>query len=186
MAPSLTLPADVVTEVAPRPASVEVVYRQYFGATWRVLRRLGVSDAQLDDAAQDVFLVVHRRLAEFDASSPLRSWLFAIAVRVASDYRRRRSRRRTEPLDECIPDAGPSPMQLSEMQESVRLLHELLNELDEKKRTVFVLAELEQLSVPEITQVLGVNLNTVYSRLRSARQQFETALLLRRSSEETP
>ena len=77
-------------------------------------------------------------------------------------------------------------MQLSEVQESVRLLHELLNELDENKRTVFVLAELEQLSVPEITQVLGVNLNTVYSRLRSARQQFETALLLRRTSEETP
>jgi len=186
MAPSLTFPAGVATEIAHRPASVEAIYREYFGTTWRVLRRLGVADAQLDDAAQDVFLVVHRRLADFDARSPLRSWLFAIAVRVASDYRRRRSRARTEQLDESIPDARPSPVQLSEMQESVRLLHQLLNELDEKKRTVFVLAELEQLSVPEITQVLGVNLNTVYSRLRSARQQFETALLLRRSREEAP
>ena len=105
MAPSLTYPADAVPEVDPRPASLEVVYRQHFRATWRLLRRLGVADAQLDDAAQDVFLVVHRRLGEFAPHSPLRSWLFAIAVRVASDYRRRGARARAESLDETIPDS---------------------------------------------------------------------------------
>jgi RNA polymerase sigma-70 factor (ECF subfamily) len=179
MAPSVTFPADVAPEARCRPESLEAVYREHFSTTWRVLRRLGVPEAQLDDATQDVFLVVHRKLDAFDARSPLRSWIVAIAVRVASEYRRRGARRRTEQLDEAIPDAAPDPAQVSEMQESVRLLHEVLNTLDEKKRTVFVLAELEQLSVPEITQVLGVNLNTVYSRLRSARKEFEAALLER-------
>jgi len=169
--------------VEPRPTSLEAIYRQHFSATWRILRRLGVPDEQLDDATQDVFLVVHRRLGEFDPRSPLKSWIFAIAVRVASDYRRRAARRRTEPLDEAIQDTAPCPARMSELQESVRLLHEVLDTLDEGKRVVFVLAELEQLTVPEIATVLGVNLNTVYSRLRSGRKQFEAALIARRGGE---
>src|SRR5262245_13622962 len=127
MASSLTCPADVAPATDCRPESLEAVYRQHFSATWRVLRRLGVPDAQLDDATQDVFLVVHRKLADFDGRSPLRSWIVAIAVRIASEYRRRGNRARTEPLDEAIPDAAPSPAQVSEMQESVRLLHAVLN-----------------------------------------------------------
>lgn len=152
----------------------EDVYRQHFANVWRVLRRLGVADAQLDDAAQDVFVVVHRRLADVDARGASRSWLYAIAVRVASEHRRRASRQQTEPLPD-MPDAAANPARQSELREAVRLLHTLLSELDDDKRTVFVLSELEQLSVPEIADVLGVNLNTAYSRLRAARKRFDAA-----------
>jgi RNA polymerase sigma-70 factor, ECF subfamily len=151
------------------------VYVQYFRAMWRTLRRLGVATAQLDDAAQDVFLVVHRKLSEFDGRS-LRGWLYAIAVRVASDYRRGARHRQSAPLAETILDPAPDPERASELAESVELFHALLATLDEPKRTVFVLGELEELSAPEMAEVLGVNLNTVYSRLRAARSEFEAAL----------
>ncbi|HMI93502.1 MAG TPA: sigma-70 family RNA polymerase sigma factor, partial [Polyangiales bacterium] len=107
------------------------------------------------------------------------------AVRVASEYRRRAARRRTEALDDTIADRAPTPAQNSELQESVQLLHDILGELDEAKREVYVLSELEQLSVPEIAGVLGANLNTVYSRLRSARRQFDAALQRRRAAQRT-
>jgi RNA polymerase sigma-70 factor (ECF subfamily) len=166
-----------------RTPAFDAIYAQHFRNVWRTLRRLGVSEPQLDDAAQDVFVVVHRKLADFDGRS-LRSWLYAIAVRVASDYRRGAAHRRVAPLSESIADARPGPAHVSELKESVRLLHTLLAELDDSKRTVFVLSELEQLSVPEIAEVIGANLNTVYSRQRAARLQFEAALKRHRSRSE--
>jgi RNA polymerase sigma-70 factor (ECF subfamily) len=182
MAPSLARAAPATVGALSRPVTLDTAYREHFKAVWRVLRRLGVPTAQLDDAAQDVFLVVHRKLDAFDARAPLRSWILAIAVRVASDHRRRALRTRAHELDEAVADVAPSPAQHSETQESLRLLHAVLAELDDKKRCVFVLSELEQLSVPEIAAVLGVNLNTAYSRLRAARKQFEAALSRRRVS----
>jgi len=174
--PSLACPEALGAELAASPPSLESVYREHFTAVWRVLRRLGVAPAQLDDAAQDVFLVVHRKLAAVDASGPLRSWIFAITVRVASDYRRRSGRRRTEPLDDVFEDTAPGPARQTELLEELRLLEDLLAELDEKKREVFVLAELEQLSVPEIARALSANVNTIYTRLRVARQAFAEAV----------
>jgi RNA polymerase sigma-70 factor (ECF subfamily) len=158
-----------------QPRDFEAIYAEHFRNVWRTLRRLGVSEEQLDDAAQDVFIVVDRKLPSFDGRSP-RGWLYAIAVRVASDYRRGAARRATVPLCETIAAATASPARESEVNESVRLLHVLLGKLDEQKRTVFVLGELEQLSVPEIAALLGENLNTVYSRQRAARAQFDAAL----------
>jgi RNA polymerase sigma-70 factor (ECF subfamily) len=174
---SLSIAASPLStsEAQPVDLEFEAAYRQYFASVWRVLRRLGVAEAQLDDAAQDVFVVVHRRLGEFEARGTPRSWLYAIALRVASEYRRRAVRRRAEPLTEHA-DQRPSPGQQVELRESVRLLHALLAELDDDKRTVFVLAELEQLSVPEIATALGANINTIYTRLRAARRRFEAAL----------
>lgn len=155
--------------------SFRAVYSEFFAAMWRTLRRLGVEPAQVDDAVQDVFIVVHRRLPQFDGRS-LRGWLYAIAVRVASDHRRGASARRAVPLPEdALVDPQPDPAHACELGESVRLLHQLLAELDEAKRTVFVLGELEELSVPEIAAVLGENLNTVSSRLRAARARFDEA-----------
>jgi RNA polymerase sigma-70 factor (ECF subfamily) len=165
---------------------LETVYRQCFKAVWRLLRRLGVPSAQLDDAAQDVFLVVQRKLDRLDPDAAVQSWVFAITVRVASEYRRRAARRHSELLDETIADGAPGPARLSELQESVRLLHDVLGDLDEHQRAVYVLCELEQLSVPEIAAVLGANLNTVYSRLRSARKQFAASLQRRRAASLVP
>jgi RNA polymerase sigma-70 factor (ECF subfamily) len=166
------------TEACSRPA-FGAVYARYFRAMWRTLRRLGVAQAELGDAAQDVFVVVHKKLGEFDGRS-LRGWLYAIAVRVASDYRRGARHRDTLPLGEHLVDPAPDPERASELTESVEVLHALLASLDEPKRTVFVLGELEELSAPEIAEALGVNLNTVYSRLRAARAEFEGALLRHR------
>jgi RNA polymerase sigma-70 factor (ECF subfamily) len=175
MALSLTRSTVVATREEQTPLVFEAIYGEHFRGVWRTLRRLGVADAQLDDAAQDVFVVVHRRLGDFDGRS-LRGWLYAIAVRVASDYRREAERRQVVPLGEAIADASPGPGRVSEVNEAVRLLHTLLAQLDIDKRTVFVLAELEQLSVPEIAEALGINLNTIYSRQRAARAQFDAAL----------
>jgi len=164
--------------------TLESVYRQHFKAVWRLLRRLGVAPAQLDDAAQDVFLVVQKKLGALAPDAALHSWVFAITVRVASEYRRRAARRRAEPFEDAIAAPARSPADQTEVQEAVQLLHALLGELDEARRAVFVLSELEQLSAPEIAEVLEVNLNTVYARLRSAKKLFDAALVRHRAASE--
>jgi RNA polymerase sigma-70 factor (ECF subfamily) len=158
--------------------SLEAIYEEHFDFVWRSLRRLGIPDAQLDDAVQDVFVVVHRRLGEFEGRSTMKTWLFGIALRVASVHRRTAARRPTEPLVEDPPDQTANPLAdtLTEAAEAARLVRELLECLDEDRRAVFVLAELEEMTAPEISAALGVNLNTVYSRLRLARRDFDAAL----------
>ncbi|HEY6727155.1 MAG TPA: sigma-70 family RNA polymerase sigma factor [Polyangiaceae bacterium] len=173
-------PGTATGHATEAPLVFEAVYAANFRGVWRTLHRLGVGRAQLDDAAQDVFVVVYRRLAEFDGRS-LRGWLYAIAVRVASDYRRRPWYRRAVPLTDAVIDSAPDPGRASELGESVRLLHELLAELPHDQRVVFVLGELEQLTAPEIAKALALNLNTVYSRQRAARARFDAAFARRRS-----
>jgi RNA polymerase sigma-70 factor, ECF subfamily len=153
------------------------VYETYFDFVWRSLRRLGVPESGLDDAAQDVFLVVHRRLAEFEARSTLKTWLFGIVLRVVSTHRRTAARRPTVPLGD-EPAAAPTraPEELTDASRAAALVRELLETLDEDRRAVFVLTELEEMTAPEISAALGVNLNTVYSRLRAARRDFDAAL----------
>jgi RNA polymerase sigma-70 factor (ECF subfamily) len=155
----------------------DAVYEAYFDFVWRSLRRLGVPDAQLDDAAQDVFVVGSRRLPEFEARSTLKTWLFGIVLRVVSTLRRTERRKPTEPLaGEPVDGRTAAPEELTESAEAARLVRELLTELDEDRRAVFVLAELEEMTAPEISVALSVNLNTVYSRLRAARRDFDAAL----------
>ncbi len=161
------------------------VYEQHFDFVWRSVRRLGVPQRSLDDAVQDVFIVVHRRLSTFEGRSTLKSWLFGIARRVAKDHRRRISRKeRDEPLPPAVQDPrGSTPMQEAEKSEAIRLLHELLSSLGDDKREVFILAELEQMTAPQIAESISVNLNTVYSRLRAARRAFDAALARHRARE---
>lgn len=180
------LPAAVDRGRSDAAARVEAptfaaVYEEHFAFVWRSLRRLGVPDRLLDDAAQDVFIVVHRRLAAFEGRSSLRSWLFGIARRVAHDHRRRIGRKeRTEELPEAVVDPrGATPAGDVERAEAVRALHEILAAMSDDKREVFVLAELEQMTVPEIADAIGANLNTVYSRLRAARAAFDAAVARR-------
>lgn len=173
-----SVPPPAAPAVSTAPLELTAVYDEHFAFVWRSLRRLGVPDRLLDDAAQDVFIVVHRRLGEFEGRSTLKSWLFGIARRVAHDHRRRISRKeRTEELPEMLPDprAGTPEVEAARAQ-AVKVLHELLAGLDDDKREVFVLAELEQMTVPEIADAIGANVNTVYSRLRAARAAFEAAV----------
>jgi RNA polymerase sigma-70 factor (ECF subfamily) len=165
------------------PATFDAIYQESFAFVWRSLRRLGVDAAALDDAAQDVFVVVLRRYDDFEGRSSMRSWLFGIAMRVASDYRRAARRKRNHGLVpsgdadvEAVSDlASPTPLESAERAEASRRVHAILNELDDDKRALIVMAELEQMSAPEIAQVLEANVNTVYSRLRVARAEVEQA-----------
>ncbi|MCC6557170.1 MAG: sigma-70 family RNA polymerase sigma factor [Polyangiaceae bacterium] len=174
-------------EAAAAVPSFDEIYDEHLAFVWRSLRRLGVGDACLDDAVQEVFLVVHRRLHAFEARSSMKTWLFGIVLRVARSFRRAAQRRPGgEALaaqgDEAVADPrGPAPDEHAEHSEALRTLHELLDEVGEEKREVFVLAELEQLTAPEIAEALGIGLSNVYGRLRAARREFEQALARRRA-----
>jgi RNA polymerase sigma-70 factor, ECF subfamily len=148
----------------------EHVYRGNAVFVRGVLLRLGLTVAALDDALQDVFVVVYRRLRDFDGSHSLRSWLYSIARRVASHYRRSLRRKSAEELSEqSIVDLSPGPLELTVRRETVEQLDTLLSRLDPDARKLVVLAHLEERTVPEIAQLTGENLRTVYTRLRRAR-----------------
>ncbi len=151
-------------------------YETHFDFVWRSARRLGVPDTHLDDVVQDVFVTVYRRLDAFAGRSQLRTWIFGILRHTVRDLRRTQRRKPTEPLAHDPEGHGNGPHEATVHREGTRLLHEVLASLDDDQREVFVLAELEQMSAPEIGVALGVNVNTVYSRLRAARQAFEACL----------
>lgn len=166
------------------------VYEQHFRYVWRCLRSLGVHDAHLEDALQDVFMVVQRRLVEFDGSAQLRTWLYAIALRIARKYRER-LRREPASLDQAR-ESQPE-LTLSATGEGAALQNErlalartALEALSDEQREVFVLARVEQMSAPEIASVVGIPLNTVYSRLRAARLAFEAEVARLKSFRSTP
>lgn len=154
------------------------LYEQYFEFVWRSARYLGEPPSSLDDAVQDVFLVAYRRFQDFEARSSPRTWLFAITLRVVSDHRRSR-RRKTRLLDSVkrmFTGTVPTPFDHTSHAERGRVLMTALDTLSDDHRAVFVMADLEELSAPEIASVLKVNLNTVYSRLRTARREVAARL----------
>ena len=172
-----------MTQVVSEPEAVpsfDEVYSAHFTFVWRVLRTFGVAEAGLEDAAQDVFIVVHRRLPEFEGRAAITTWLFAIARRVAGTHRRRGGRdiARTEPLADEPAGTADTFAALSRAQ-AVTTVMAILDTIDDDKRIVFALVELEQLSVPEVAKLLDLNLNTAYSRLRLARQAFEARVRAR-------
>jgi RNA polymerase sigma-70 factor (ECF subfamily) len=152
---------------------IEALYREHFQFIWRSLRRLGVRPSSVDDAVQDVFLVAHRKLAAFEGRSSHRVWLFAIGMRVAAEYRRRDGRLE---LDSDATGVAVHPETTLDLRRRVCLLDHLLGTLSDSQREVFVMAEVEGFSAPEIAEALGEKLNTVYSRLRLGRAHFERAL----------
>lgn len=153
------------------------VFRTQAPFVLRILRRLGVPEADLDDAAQDVFLVVHRKLEGYDARSSLRSWLFGIASRVALARRRRASARNEVPradLDPLASDEQPANGD-GRIDARALLLHALA-QLDLEKRAVFVLYELEGFTMAEVATAVDCPLQTAYSRLRVARELVRSSI----------
>jgi RNA polymerase sigma-70 factor (ECF subfamily) len=153
-------------------------YERYFDFVWRTVRFLGAPPESTDDAVQDVFLVAYRRLADFEARSAPRTWLFAIALRVLSDYRRSQKRRlRLLTQATTLPrEPSPNPLERALNTELQRALIAAIDSLPEEQRAVFVMTELEDMSAPEIASALQVKLNTVYSRLRAARREMARML----------
>lgn len=160
-------------EIAP---TLRQVFDEHARYVWRVLRHLGVPDAELDDLCQEVFLVVHRQLPSFEGRSKLSTWLYGICVRTASDYRRRARVR----YERSSADAGSSLVAAVGLEPDARVgaKHELLRllaTLDDDKRTVLVLYEIEGLAMNEVAEIVGCPLQTAYSRLHAARALLSAA-----------
>ena len=165
------------------------VYDANVDYVWRIVARLGVRPPAVEDVAQDVFVVVHKKLGEFEGRSSIRTWLFQIARRVVHDHRRTLQRKDPRAADDPDVDRVPTderdaPDATAARAQAIRILQELLDRLDDEKKEVFILAELEQLPAPQIAEALGINVNTVYSRLRLAREAFNAALARHRAREQ--
>jgi RNA polymerase sigma-70 factor (ECF subfamily) len=166
----------------PPELTLESVYREHFTFVWRSVRRLGIRGAAVDDVVQEVFLVAHRKLDSFAGRSSTRTWLYGILRRVIADHRRTLRRKpawseESEGQVDALSDArSKGPDASAEEADNVRLLYRVLDAMDEDKREVLILAELEGMTMQEIGEALEINPNTASSRLRVARQRFEEAL----------
>jgi RNA polymerase sigma-70 factor (ECF subfamily) len=172
--------------VVDRPAPVvqaEIAYRRHHEFIWRCVRRMGLPPDRAEDAVQDVFVVVSQRIGGFEGRSSLRTWLFAIAYRVVQEHRRKLARERRRPEVPQHPHVVLPDEELAKV-EAMRVLDELLANLDDGKRAVFVLHDIEQLEAAEIAEALGLKVNTVYSRLRLARRKIERGLKRLRARDE--
>jgi len=156
------------------------VYDDHFRFVWRTLRRLGVREADVADAVQDVFVVVHRRLGEFEGRSKVTTWLYGISFRVAKDRRRlAHVRRETDDATGTLSERHDERVDVAadaERKEGLALLEVILDELPLEQRAVFTLFELESMTGEEIAELLELPLGTVYSRLRIARDHFKRTL----------
>jgi RNA polymerase sigma-70 factor (ECF subfamily) len=161
---------------ANQPPSFDDLFEEYATFVWRVLGRLGVAHSDLPDVSQEVFLVVHRRLADFEGRSSVKSWIYGICLRVAAAWRRKPFRNRERQLDELTTEsAGEGQDEELERRRARSRLMQALEALDEDKRNVFVLYELEELTMAEVAEALGCPLTTAYSRLHAARKSVRAA-----------
>ncbi len=160
-----------------RPEEFDHVFRAHSDYVWRTLRTLGVHPSHLDDALQETFLVVHKRLSEFRGEAELKTWIYAVTYRVAQNFRRRvHDHFSHAELPISTPCSGLSPEGSVALEQAAHFVTAFCETLPVERRDVFVLCMLEERSAPEAAALLGVPLNTVYSRLRLARLEFRTAL----------
>jgi RNA polymerase sigma-70 factor (ECF subfamily) len=175
---------EIATAVAPSAQIVPIgsvaVYEREFDYLRRTLQRLGAAPSDLEDLAHEVFLVLYRRWADFDASLPLRPWLFGIAFRVALAHRKRANREVLRSWEACleIEDLGPRPDEAAEMRQNRALVLAALECVPLPRRAVLVMHDLDDASMRDIAAVLSIPLFTAYSRLRKARRELAQALRL--------
>jgi RNA polymerase sigma-70 factor (ECF subfamily) len=160
----------------PPPAlNFDKVFAEASPSVWRVLGRLGVAKADLADVSQEVFLIVYRRLGDYDGRAPLLAWIYGICLRQAADYRKRAHRRHEElrePPETGVPPDQPRHVALVRARAR---LQAALTALDDDKREVFVLYELEELTMKEVSAIVECSLQTGYSRLHAARKAIALA-----------
>jgi RNA polymerase sigma-70 factor (ECF subfamily) len=159
--------------VGSRDERLETMVEQHFDLVWRSLRRLGVADNALDDAAQQVFIVAARKLDAIEVAGE-RAYLVGIATRVASDMRRTWARRREAPGEDPAERSDPqaSTEELVDQKRARQMLDDILSAMPMDLRAAFTMFEIEGMSAPEIAVALAIPIGTVSSRLRRARQFF--------------
>ena len=176
--PSAAIDGGHLRVLTRRPGSdFRRIFDGHAATVSRTLRYLGVPESELMDAAQEVFLVVHRRYREFEGRSSLSTWIRQICLRVALSTRRRRGRRREDVLEQP-PDAGVDADQhaVIERREQRAVLNRLLDALDDDQRAVIVLYEIELLPMREVAETVGCPLQTAYSRRKAALERLRAAL----------
>jgi RNA polymerase sigma-70 factor (ECF subfamily) len=173
-----------------RPTFAEL-YESHFPFVWRSARRLGTPEPNLDDIVQEIFVIAFRRQGEFQGRSSVKTWLYGIVFNVVRAHRRELAQKHPQVLDGerrvdpgVLVDGAEGPQEQVSKREAGAFLDRFLDSQDEDRRAVFVLAELEQLTAPEIAAVVGSPLNTVYSRLRLARIDFANAIARQRARDD--
>lgn len=185
IAPAISVPerderADQRPAIAPaRPVlDFGAVFREHGAFVLRTVRRMGIPSSEVEDVAQNVFLVVHRHLSSYEGRGSVKAWLFGIVRRAVADHRRTKRRRPEVPVMD--PEAGSvepnTEAELDRARERALLEH-ALGSLDEAKREVFVLFELEQMPMVEVAAAVGCPLQTAYSRLYAARERVKEMVL---------
>lgn len=159
------------------------LFESHAGFVWRTLRYQSVAERDLDDVSQEVFVVIFRKLPTFEPHGSLKAWIYGVCVRVARDYRNRAHKRHEVLVDELSDEVGHAAIGSNseveaeaERRAQQRRLHELLQRLDEDKRAVLVLHELEGLPMNEVAELVQCPVKTAYSRLAAARKQMLTML----------
>lgn len=163
--------------------SSQALFTEHAAFVWRVLRRLGVPEADVEDVCQEVFIAVHKQLPNFQGRSKPSTWIYAIARRRAASYRASARHRHEQPMDadgertlHDVPEQDAHDgLERAQMRAQ---LDRLLDTLDDDKREVFVLYEIEELDMHEVVEIVGCPLQTGYGRLHAARAR------LRRGAEE--
>jgi len=177
--PSPIRTPDVEAALALQPVSppdFAAVFEAHFDWVWSTLRRLGIPERDCDDAAQNVFVAVFRRLADYDPVRPMKPWLFGFALRTASDYRRTAKNREEPQADPPARSGGLAADAQAMAREDRALVLEALGAVDDDRRAVFVLHEIDEVPIPQVAEALGIPVNTAYSRLRLGREDFRAAV----------
>ena len=178
----MPLPVDIAlsrstTDAA--PLDVTAIHAAHANFVWLLLQRFGVRERDLEDALQEVFVVVHQRLHTYDPTCRITTWLYGITQRVAIAWRRKAHVRREHAYDVVPePEGGETytPERAASDGQARQRLEAILDELDPDKRAVFVMFEIDGMTCEEIASLLGVPVGTVYSRLHGARKAFEKSL----------
>ena len=171
--------AGLEVEAGAAPAALPTfddVFSAHAAYVMRTLRCLGVREHELDDACQDVFVVVHRRLGELEAQAALRAWLYAICLRKALANRRTAARRREDPAGADERSVAADQEESVARRQRLERALAILDGLSDDQRAVFVLYEVEQLSMSEVAAVVGCPAQTAYARLYAARREVEACL----------
>src|SRR5512139_586986 len=177
---------QTMTQGAP---TLRAIYDEHVAFVWRALRRLGVRESDLPDAVQDVFLVVHRKLPEFEGRSKMSTWLFGIAMRVARDRSKLAHVRRQVGDEEAVlafVDENADVAAQAERRQAAEMLEAILDALPLEQRAVFTLFELDGMSGDAIAELLEIPLGTVYSRLRLAREAFQRSVARLKARQDRP